>query len=735
MKLDMLNVKQLALTEADYQFFFNKAPIGLCITNPQGSILTVNNTLQDWLGYSEKELLKINAYELYYERDLRKNILNIINESGQIRNFENALKRKDGTYFNVLINSDLIYINNKKVFLNSIYDITPFKQIQDALIASEEQYRNLFNKVPIGITVTDFQGNLIASNQGIKELMGYSDEDITTENVIDFYTNKDDRQRFLNLTKKNNFIRDFETTWKRKDGKIVNILINTDLITYKGQQNILLNSIRDITKRKVVEDQLKKERDFINAILETASSLVVVFNTCGEITMFNRACELTTGYLSNEFVGKVVWDVLSFDKERIKDGINKLLGGDHTSNYEGIILAKNNKEHLISWTNTVLLDAEGQVEFIIATGIDITEQKQAEIELQNANQKLVSWVNELEQRTAEMTLLGEMSEQLQSCQTIEEACAISAQYIQKICPESQGALYLINSAKDLAEVYATWGEGAFSEREFPPLNCWAIRRGRPHLIDDSHPGLHCEHIINPGNGQYLCVPMLVNGEVIGILHLKNKNKQKQDQQESIKTLYTEHKAQLVNTIADSIALSLSNLKLKETLRQQSIRDALTGLFNRRYMEESLTRELKRAERESKPIGLMMFDIDNFKKFNDAYGHDAGDSILREIGFYLNKSVRGEDIVCRYGGEEFLVILPGATLEATKLRAEKLRNGIKELTVYYLGKPLSKCTVSIGISEYPKFGSTNVELIKKADEALYKAKSEGRDRVEIAASDE
>ncbi len=287
---------------------------------------------------------------------------------------------------------------------------------------------------------------------------------------------------------------------------------------------------------------------------------------------------------------------------------------------------------------------------------EISVRKQAETELREANQKLATWVRELEERTAEMSQLSEMSEQLQSCQSIEEACTISARFIQKLCPANQGALYLIDTVKNLVEAVEMWGESEFTEKVFVPMQCWAVRRGRPHLVDDSHPGLLCGHIIGQQAGQYLCVPMMAHGEAMGILHL-NHSSPETDQPGSAVRLYNEHKTQLALTVADHIALALSNLKLRETLRQQSIRDVLTGLFNRRYMEESLARELRQAEREKKPVGVIMFDIDNFKDFNDLFGHDGGDALLRELGEFLNANTRGGDIISRYGGEEFVLVLP------------------------------------------------------------------------------
>ncbi len=149
------------------------------------------------------------------------------------------------------------------------------------------------------------------------------------------------------------------------------------------------------------------------------------------------------------------------------------------------------------------------------------------------------------------------------------------------------------------------------------------------------------------------------------------------------------------------------------------------------MEETLTRELHRAEREKNPLGVIMFDIDHFKDFNDQFGHDGGDALLRALGAFLIKRTRGGDIVSRYGGEEFVIVFPNANLEDTRLQAEKLREDVKDLMVYHLGKLLMTCTLSFGVAAYPEHGSTCEMILKSADTALYYAKNNGRDRVAVA----
>jgi diguanylate cyclase (GGDEF)-like protein len=188
------------------------------------------------------------------------------------------------------------------------------------------------------------------------------------------------------------------------------------------------------------------------------------------------------------------------------------------------------------------------------------------------------------------------------------------------------------------------------------------------------------------------------------------------------------KRQMVETMADHIALALSNLTLMDTLREQAIHDSLTGLFNRRYMEETLKRELSRAARKNVPLGIIMLDLDHFKQFNDTFGHSAGDALLRELGVFLQSHIRGEDIACRQGGEEFMLILPEASLDNTRKRAEQLGEEVKHLNVQYRGQSLGAVTLSIGVAVFPDHGLTVDSLLQSADSALYRAKKAGRDRV-------
>lgn len=347
---------------------------------------------------------------------------------------------------------------------------------------------------------------------------------------------------------------------------------------------------------------------------------------------------------------------------------------------------------------------------------EIEERKQAQEAL---HQKTL----ELEVRQRELILLSEMSDLLQACLTIKEAYSAIAQSCKLLFPNIPGAVFIINSLNNLLDVVASWGITFSSQKVFAPNECWALRRGRVHFVGNMQNGLICQHLHpNLLPAEYCCVPMMAQGKALGVLYLCAPDKGPLSNTTQL----------LAMTVAEHIALALANLKLRETLHNQSIRDPLTGLYNRRYLEEALEREIYQAELKGYPLSLIMIDVDHFKEFNDTFGHEAGNQVLRHLGEFFQKNIRPTDIPCRYGGEEFTLILPDAPLSVTQERAQRLRKKIKLLQVEYAGQSLGCITLSLGVASFPQHGKTGLAVLRAADVALYQAKAAGRDRVVTAS---
>jgi diguanylate cyclase (GGDEF)-like protein len=356
--------------------------------------------------------------------------------------------------------------------------------------------------------------------------------------------------------------------------------------------------------------------------------------------------------------------------------------------------------------------------------------KQAEEALQKSNDELEVSLEAQRLQTREMTFLTEMEDFLHACPVLEDTYAILGYYIPRLLPFPDGVLFLGDGSRDSLEAVAAWGgiEAGKNHPACSPAHCWALRREQIHWMNESSTGLRCHHLDDSGVSQYLCVPLIAQREVLGVLHLQRRAGEAEPGQ--IGRDPTRMLA-LAKTIGDHVTLAVANLRLRENLRNQSIRDPLTGLFNRRYLEETLEREIHRAVREQAPLSIIFLDIDHFKSFNDRYGHEAGDAVLRQLGAFLAAQVRYEDIACRYGGEEFVVVLPDASIGIAVQRAEGIRTGVKAMTVPVGGETLKGITISIGVSAIPEFEPVGEILLRAADAALYQAKAEGRDRVEAA----
>jgi diguanylate cyclase (GGDEF)-like protein len=321
----------------------------------------------------------------------------------------------------------------------------------------------------------------------------------------------------------------------------------------------------------------------------------------------------------------------------------------------------------------------------------------------------------------ETSMIARLVNRYQFSLAIEEAYAVTAQGLGTLLPEDSGVLYLKDARLDLYHPIAPWGRMDETPKSISSQDCWALRRGRMHKVMAGSDDIRCSHALSQSaDAASLCVPILTFGDPLGLLHFSSR----QDGQ-----LFPEKK-QAVGLIADLLAMAIVNIRLRDRIQDMLDRDYLTGLYHRGFVEEQLGRLLKTASREKSAIGLVMMDIDHFGYFTENYGHGAAHTVLRDLGAFLNEYLGKEDLACKFGGDEFLLILPGHSLDASRRRAEHIRDLIKDRAQYEDHRHMRRITLSIGVAAFPDHGKTTGDLIQSVKNAVKLAKEAGRDRVAV-----
>ncbi len=337
---------------------------------------------------------------------------------------------------------------------------------------------------------------------------------------------------------------------------------------------------------------------------------------------------------------------------------------------------------------------------VVASVVDTTKRNQQEAELQ-------ARVAELQAHHQQVELLSEMNSLLQHAASKDEAVEVTQLLGQKLFANAEVALYTLSPSRDGLSLQATWGDWS-PDVLLEPECCWAVRRTQPY-VNKRHSLPLCSHF--PGETTVtICIPMSAHGVPVGLIAMKTAGDTEKEILRATRT---------GQSVADQLALALSNIELRSELKSLAIRDPLTNLFNRRYLQDSIVRELGRAAREKTSVTAVMLDVDDFKLFNDTHGHQAADEVLRILGAVLRAETRGADIACRYGGEEFVLVLPNCELEDARRRVEALRGNLKRRA---LG-----VTLSAGLAEWPRDGEAWDDVLRRADRALYQAKRTGKDR--------
>ncbi len=489
------------------------------------------------------------------------------------------------------------------------------------------------------------------------------------------------------------------------------------------QAQTVLKSLYN-TDDQSISDEISAYRE----VLEGMEQGIIVWSDDGVCNLVNqRYYEITgaskahlyQGYTWEEHMGRLV-SLAQYTQEQADDITAKMASREifnlERSSGNGTFVSLTIRPlrsggHVVSVTD---ITETKRHEKNVAKALKRAEQ--AEIETQHA-------LSIQQNRQAEVDKLSEFGDWLHSCTSLSELYEIVNQAMQNIYPESTGQLYIYSNSRDILDCVCSWGESGISEN-IQPQDCWSLRRGRVFEFGDGMIQLDCKHVQHSEShesSRYCCLPLLANGNTVGLLHIdfsQNANDKNIGELKKFNLSFA-------TRCAEQISLAVANAQLRDELHEQSTKDPLTSLFNRRFFLERCRSEIIRAAHLSEQFGIAVFDVDNFKKFNDHYGHDAGDAVLCHIAELAHKHFVNDEVIARIGGEEFAILSTNVNTEIFLKRLEEFRNIVASMSVRHYNKPLPAVTVSIGYAIFPDHGSNVPDLVKVADAAMYQAKEIGK----------
>lgn len=713
----------------------------IVIADRQSNIVWVNAAFERLTGYSSCDVVGQtprlfrsgeNPVALY--QDLWDTIVSGDRWQGELIN-----RRKDGSLYTEEMTITPLRTQAGEIshFVAIKHDITERKESERELRFKTALLEAQSEATLDGIVAVNEAGKVVLSNRHFaaiwrvpRELMLAGDDqrlrDFVTDQIIDPKTFMEEVQ-YLYAHREEKSRDDILL----KDGRLLD-RYSAPLIDSVGAYRGRIWYFRDITASKRAEDKLRLSEEQFRQLAENVREVFFILTPEPfQVSYLSPAYEEIWGRTRREIYDwPPAWIELVHpaDRERVGAYYDRCLQGFQLQT-QYRITRPDGSFRWIDARSFPVRDEAGKFVRLVGIAEDITRRKLEEQVLAETHAKLNAAVRKAEEQAHDSTKLTELVDILQSCQTVEEAYAIAASVLPGTFSAPAGALCITSPSRNIVEAVSVWGSDSATDTAFGPDQCWALRRGKINQVKHATSPMRCNHVKGfPANG-YLCAPLAAQGETLGVLYLEFPPDESANPAAPARAMERQ-----VTAVGERFSLALANLRLREALQQQSIRDTLTGLYNRRFMEESLERELGRAARTHQPVSMMMMDIDDFKRFNDTFGHQAGDALLRTLGEFLNQRTRGQDVACRYGGEEFALILAGASLENSCKRAEILREDLKQLKVQHGGQPLENISLSMGIAAFPTHATNAETLVKAADDALYRAKKEGRNRLVAAQAE-
>lgn len=731
--IDITNQKEAELrlrqVNQELETFLENAPVLISRFDTEGRYLRVNPAFAKILNQNPSELLGQSFFDIFPE--------------SVIHLFKQRLQKVTDTLESLQVEDEICINGRTKNFQTILFpiladqavagfwaiseDITEQKQKALALQDSEQRYRTIIETTLEGVWLLDTEEITEFVNDRMAKMLGYTSSEMIGKPLTAFVPpdEKESIRKQIRNRRKGTGSQNIYRFCHKDNFDVWVMVSTTPLQDSQGNYQGCIGLLTDITNMIQIQDALRLSELQLSSLLNSSLDGIMAFQSIrdveGTIIDFEylianpASCEMT-GKTVEELIGNRLLSVMPGHQE---DGLFDYYVQVVESGEPATREFYYNHEGLDSWFENIAVKlGDG----FAVTFRDITQIKTYQATLETTNQELQKRLQDLRERHSEMQTLSKISDFLQACLTVKEACQVVATFMTSLFPDCSGGIFQLKESRYSLENVAQWGEDLYSQLEFSHQDCWGLRRGRLHRMAEQHGELRCNHLSSiPEGATTYCLPMVAQGETLGLFYLLVPPNLE----------LSGSKRQLAQTVAEQLGLAIANLNLRQTLRQQSIRDALTGLYNRRYFEDILDQEIERAKSNQTALSLVMLDVDHFKNFNDTYGHDAGDHVLQSISQCLKNHLRVCDIVCRYGGEELAVILPGYDLETARAIAERLRQEIVQLSLYYENQLLGPVSASFGLANFPEAGDSHLTLFQAADRALYRAKTRGRNQVVLA----
>lgn len=723
----------VALEESSQRFraIGDHAQDAIIISDDKGDVVYWNAAAERTFGYTVEEIRsrcihKILAPERYREKAIERYAHFAITGEGDVldKTVRLGALRKDGTEFPMELSLSAMNLGGIRHALGIARDVSEREKAAAVLSEREAELREAQRVAHVGNWAYDPQTRTTRWSEEVYRIFG-RDPGLPAPTAVEYATFLKSESVALMTTalqrcaeRREPFEIDLEflqsdsqTGWVSMRGE--------GRRTADGQMQFL-GTMQDISARKRAEQIARDGEAMFRSLVEQNTSGIFIIADDATVVYLNpRAIEMLGFGDVNSVIGRPVLDfVVDSDQPSLAAAMRTLIDGKRDFAEVALMIRKASDDTLAVLAQGVIGKFR-EKRVIIAVVVDITERRRTEDKIIKLNEELAATVGALRRHEHDQTEIAKLSDLLQACQTTAEAYPIIAAAADRVFPKASGALARAEmGTHDLTRV-AAWGPDQATLAEFLVDDCWALRTGQRREVEGPKGAIQCRHFSRAPLGPYICLPLAVQGETRGLLHVSLGEGGVVD----------DDLRQSMQLFGDVVKLSLANINQRELLGRQALRDQLTGLFNRRYLVETLPREVRRAHRSGLPLTIAMLDIDFFKRFNDVYGHDAGDLVLSELGHVLRESLRAADIACRYGGEEFLVVLPDCDLAAARDRLARICQLVKGTKHVFRGQKLSPVTLSVGLATLSETLPDGESLITAADKAMYIAKTNGRDRIE------